>query len=80
MNSELVGCGSGCGILRYYSDTSLEGLRKTQDNFRKYNSNPTLDMDYGSPEYKVLSSPDYDLQSHMCPENSVCWYLEATWL
>jgi hypothetical protein len=28
MNSELVGFGSGCGILIYYSDTSLEGLRK----------------------------------------------------
>jgi hypothetical protein len=28
MNSDLVGYGSGCGILRYYSGTSLEGLRK----------------------------------------------------
>jgi hypothetical protein len=30
MSNELVGCGSGCGILKYYYDTSLEGLRKTQ--------------------------------------------------
>jgi hypothetical protein len=31
MSIELVGCGSGCGILKYYYDTSLEGLRKTKN-------------------------------------------------
>jgi hypothetical protein len=30
MNSELVGYGSGCGILGFYSDTSLAGFRKAQ--------------------------------------------------
>jgi hypothetical protein len=46
--------GNGCGIiLRYYSSTFLEGLRKTTKTLNCDSQSPGKDLKPGPPEYEA---------------------------